>query len=167
MWCRCHFSYNLPLAPWFSVPPCTFCRWWDWLSEHTAHKLTQPVQIGPTNFLGYFSTFQINPMDDIFIFVNVIIYFCCASSQTWLNCHFGSCLSHETEGITHAIYSSPWMDRNEQCKRGVRILVERSRRPMTIYAGGLFELSLPTFVSVSRDVSIFHFVGLPDFEFDS
>lgn len=70
-------------------------------------------------------------------------------AQLLLNSYLGSRLSAESDGISYAIYESQWVDRSEKCKRAIRILIERSRRPMTIYAGGLFELSLATFVKVS------------------
>lgn len=54
------------------------------------------------------------------------------------------------ERMMHAVYSSQWMDQNAKCKRTFGILAERSMRPTKLYAGGLFELSLPTFVKVKR-----------------
>lgn len=68
-----------------------------------------------------------------------------------VNCYFGRRLSSESAGITHAIYASQLIDRNKKCKRAMRILVERSMRPMIIDAGGLFELSWPAFVKVIFD----------------
>lgn len=71
------------------------------------------------------------------------------------DCYFGSRLKDESDGITYAIYESQWMDRDEKCKRAYRILVEYSMRPIVIYAGVLFELSLPAFVKVIYISKIF------------
>lgn len=90
-------------------------------------------------------------MDDPLNFIILVGPCMCAVIQIWVNCYSGSRLITESDAITSAIYQSQWIDRNEKCKRAVRILAERSIRPMIIYAGGLFELSLPTFVRVSVD----------------
>lgn len=103
-----------------------------------------------SRFLHAFSClFQSNPHQDLSKIIGLFVYFSCVLVQILMNSFYGSRLSHETDGITHAIYASPWMDRNEKCKRAVRIFVVGSMRPMAIWAGGLFELSLPTFVRVS------------------
>lgn len=99
-------------------------------------------------FNSFFFLFQNNPLENSLKFIPIMIYLMCVLAQILVNCYFGSRLSYKSDEITHAIYTSPWMDRNEKCKRVVRILVERSRRPMTIYAGGVFELSLQTFLRV-------------------
>lgn len=88
-------------------------------------------------------------MNDYIKLLAVMIYIFADIAQLLPNCYFGSRLANETDGITHAIYLSQWIYRNEKCKRANRILVERSMRPIQIYACGLFELSLPTFVRVS------------------
>lgn len=75
-------------------------------------------------------------------------YLICITAQILLICYLGSRLLHESDGITHAVYSSQWIGRNDKCIRALRILVERSMRPMTTFAGGVFELSLPTFLKV-------------------
>lgn len=98
----------------------------------------------------FFDILQSNPHDNTIKFVSVAVYFVGIVNQILLNCYFGNHLSYESDGITSIIYQSQWMDRNEKCKRAMRILVERSMRPMAIWAGGLFELSLPTFVRVSQ-----------------
>lgn len=97
----------------------------------------------------FHSLSQGNPLNDKMKFAGVMIYLICVIMQIFLNTFFGSRLSLESDGIAHAIYSSPWMDRNVKCRRAQCILVERSMRPIVIYAGGLFELSLSTFVNVN------------------
>lgn len=53
------------------------------------------------------------------------------------------------------------MERNQKCKRALQILTERSRRPMVILAGGLFALSLPTFVKVKFQYVKFMWIHVP------
>lgn len=91
---------------------------------------------------------QGNPLENLIKFIIVSFYLSHMIAQILLNCYCGSRLSDESNGITHAIYESQWMERNEKCKLAYRILVVRSMRPMTIFAGGLYELSLQTFVKV-------------------
>lgn len=81
-------------------------------------------------------------------FIAGMVYLMCVLTQIYCTSYFGSRLKHESDGITRATYASQWMSRNERCKRTLRIFVECSSRPMTIFAGGLFELSLPTFLKV-------------------
>lgn len=87
-------------------------------------------------------------MDDLPIVAGIVVYLMCTLAQISLNCLYGSRLMDVSDGITHAIYESQWMNRNAKCKRALGIFVECSMRPMIVYAGGLFELSLPTFVKV-------------------
>lgn len=98
-------------------------------------------------------------MDDPIKFVAVAIYLAAVIVQLLPNCYFGSRLSEESRAITRAIYASQWIDRNEKCKRTIRILTERSMRPMTVYAGGLFDLSLPTFLKVIL-LNFIHFIWI-------
>lgn len=86
-----------------------------------------------------------------------MVYLTCAVSQILWNCFFGSRVSSESDGLIRAIFASQWMDRNQKCKRALQILGERTRRPMTIYAGGIIELSLQTFVKVRPNDSYIRF----------
>lgn len=89
-------------------------------------------------------------MENLLHFAVIASYSIAVMTEISLNCYFGSQLRSESDGISLAIYASRWMDRNEKCKHAIRILMKRSARPMATYAGGVFELSLPTFVGVSQ-----------------
>lgn len=132
----------------FGVSALVLCSTVYLLSVVRCRKKNKNKKRSRHFLLDFFSTPQNNPMDNFIKFVSVMIYFAAVINQLLLNCYFGSRLTQESNEITHAIYSSQWMDRSEKCKRGIRILMERSRRPMAIRAGGLFDLSLPTFVQV-------------------
>lgn len=91
-------------------------------------------------------------MENSLKFYVIGVYLICVVAQILLNCALGSRLSAQSDKITHAIYVSHWIDLNETCKRAYLIFVLCSMRPMTIHAGGIFELSLPTFVKVNFDI---------------
>lgn len=99
--------------------------------------------------------FQNDPADDWIKFIGFLNYLLCILVQVFLISFLGSNLSAESDGITYAIFESQWNDRNQKCKRAMNILVARSMQPMVICAGGVFELSLPTFVRVSQFGRIF------------
>lgn len=139
--CRRRFSFNSELADWCCAVRCTFYRWCVLqLTTHLCHVY---------RYVMIFSFLQSNPLSSPLKFIGVVVYLVAMISQISVNCYYGSRLSHESDSITLAIYTSQWMERDEKCKRAMRILVERSMRPMTIFAGGLFDLSLPTFVRVT------------------
>lgn len=92
-------------------------------------------------------------MDDIFKFLTLAFATVALAIQLLAICFMGSRLSAESNGITHSIYTSKWIDRNEKYKRVMCIMVERSMHPITIRAGGLFEVSLPTFVKVWMELN--------------
>lgn len=96
----------------------------------------------------FFFILQIDPAQNLLKLATVMVYIASTICQILVNCYLGSRISDESDGITHAIYSSQWIDRSEKCKRACGILAERSMRPITIFAGGVFELSLTTFVKV-------------------
>lgn len=75
-------------------------------------------------------------------------YLACIVVEIFLESLSGSQLTFVSDNLTRAIYASQWVDCNEKYKRMYRIFVERSMQPMVIYAGNLFELSLPTFLRV-------------------
>lgn len=78
----------------------------------------------------------------------VVAYSMCMIVQIFGPSFFGSRLSYASEGITWAMYESDWTERNRKCKFACMIFIERTLRPMVIYAGGLFPLSLLTFLRV-------------------
>lgn len=93
---------------------------------------------------------QNKPQDNLFKFFFVCMYLSTMLAQLFINSFSGSRLMDTSEGITHAVYSSHWLERSQRCKRACLILVERTFHPIAIWAGGLVLLSLPTFVSVSH-----------------
>lgn len=96
-----------------------------------------------------FHLFQSDPLNNLIKFIGFFGYLMCILVQIYLPSYLGSRLSVDSDELTHVIFTTQWIDRNEKCKRVVRILVERTMRPMTVYAGGLFQLSMQTFLKVT------------------
>lgn len=107
-----------------------------------------------------------------------VLYLASMISEILFPSYFGSKLLDISERLTYAIYSSDWTERNAKCKRAYLIFVERTCKAMAMFAGGLFLLSLPTFVSlimvlyplteisncmiiIAHNNSIFRFVEVP------
>lgn len=78
----------------------------------------------------------------------VTIYFMCMIAQVIIPSYYGSLLIDESKKMTNTIFNSQWMDRDEKCKKAYLIFVQRTLHPMTLFAGGVFLLSLPTFLQV-------------------
>jgi hypothetical protein len=57
--------------------------------------------------------------------------------------------------LSSAIYMSKWYEYNVTSKRALIILMERSKRPMIVTAGKVFDLSLQTFTTV-KSIRIFY-----------
>lgn len=80
--------------------------------------------------------------------VFVTIYLLCMIAQILIPSYFGSLLIDKSMKTTQAIYFSKWMNYDEKWKKSYIIFVERTLRAISILAGGLFILSLPTFLTV-------------------
>jgi hypothetical protein len=50
--------------------------------------------------------------------------------------------------LSSAIYMSKWYEYGVTSKRALIILMERSKKPMVVVAGKVFDLSLQTFTTV-------------------
>lgn len=50
--------------------------------------------------------------------------------------------------LIEAAFSSSWINRNSEYKKMLLIFMERSQKPLKIYAGKLLELNLVTFSTV-------------------
>lgn len=92
--------------------------------------------------------FQIN-IADVSKLAFTVVYFTSMIIQVFVPSIYGTILSWNSAKLTHSIFASNWTDRDAKYKRAFTIFVERTFRPMAIYAGGLFLLSLPTFLSVT------------------
>lgn len=79
----------------------------------------------------------------------------CMVTEVLVPCYYGSCVIAKSKEITYRIYESDWFDQSQSYKKAFMIFVERTFRPVTFYAGGLFSLDLPTFLQVILKSIIF------------
>ncbi|KAJ3666967.1 hypothetical protein Zmor_002383 [Zophobas morio] len=70
--------------------------------------------------------------------------------QIFFYCYYGTLLIEESKTLPTAVYMSRWYEYNIQTKKTLNILMERSKRPMVVTAGKLFDLSLDTFTTVLK-----------------
>lgn len=64
--------------------------------------------------------------------------------------YFGSTLTKSSEQLPYDIFKSNWLVQSESYKKSLKILVERTLRPISIRAGHVFHLNLSTMLSVIK-----------------
>lgn len=69
--------------------------------------------------------------------------------EIYIPCYFGTLLRYESSKLTEAVFHSNWTEQNAKFKRLLLMFAQGTIRPIRIFAGGLFELNLPTFLSVN------------------
>lgn len=99
------------------------------------------------------AAFQTSP-SDIAKFIFIIIYFNCMIIEIFVPCYFGSVVVEKSRKLTHDMFLSNWIERGPLFKKSLGILVERTFRPIATFAGGVFLLHLPTFLSVNISRSL-------------
>ncbi|XP_023310034.1 odorant receptor Or1-like [Anoplophora glabripennis] len=70
--------------------------------------------------------------------------------EQFLYCYSGALLNEESNSVVTAIYMSDWYNYDKKSKKALLILMERAKRPMTITAGKIMDLTLVTFATVMR-----------------
>ncbi|XP_063912015.1 odorant receptor 33a-like [Zophobas morio] len=76
-----------------------------------------------------------------------IVYFFVILSQILFYCYFGTLLFEESDMLVTATYSSHWYEYTLETQKLYLTLMERSKRPTMLSAGGLLDLTLNTFTS--------------------
>lgn len=71
------------------------------------------------------------------------------TSEVFIPCYCGSFVTTGASALQSRIYACAWTEQPEAFKRAMRIVVERTLRPIEISIGGLFQLNLPIFLRVS------------------
>lgn len=69
-------------------------------------------------------------------------------TEIFVQSFFGTLLSVKSERLTYDAFKSNWITSSTRYKRALQILIERTLRPISIYAGGLFALNLATMIQV-------------------
>lgn len=78
------------------------------------------------------------------------MYIVSMTYQIFIPCYFGSIVAQKSEQLPRDLLESNWMAGRPSMRRSITIIGERVKRPITPFAGGLFAVGLPTFVSVGR-----------------
>lgn len=72
--------------------------------------------------------------------------------------YFGSVLSIKSQKMTYDIFESGWINSSENEKKMLQMLGERTLRPISIYAEGIFKLNLTTMLKVkTKEICIYFF----------
>ncbi|XP_063912012.1 odorant receptor Or1-like [Zophobas morio] len=108
-------------------------------------------QFAASVFVICFSCLQLSKVDTFgFTFLQLIMYFSVILAQIYFYCYYGSTLFEESNTITNAVYMGQWYDYEIKSKLSLIILMERSKRPLTVTVGKLLDLSLVTFATILR-----------------
>ncbi|XP_073956091.1 odorant receptor Or1-like [Choristoneura fumiferana] len=70
--------------------------------------------------------------------------------QVFLYCYQGNQLSEESIEIAGAAYACPWYSCSTRLRRGLLVLMERTRRAARLTAGGFTTLSLTSFMAIVK-----------------
>lgn len=68
--------------------------------------------------------------------------------EIFIPSYFGSVVSVKSEQLTYDIFESGWINSSKNEKKMLQILGERTLRPISIYAAGIFKLNLTTMLKV-------------------
>ncbi|RZC35895.1 uncharacterized protein BDFB_003881 [Asbolus verrucosus] len=99
------------------------------------------------------SCLQLSMVDPLtFNFLSMVIYLITMLSEIYLYCYYGSTLIEESNNLANAIYMGKWYDYDAKSKKGLIMLMERSKKPMTVTAGKILDLSLVTFTTLPLDI---------------
>lgn len=82
------------------------------------------------------------------------MYIVSMTYQIFIPCYFGSIVQEKSEQLPFDLVDSNWLEGKASLRRSVTIIGERVKRPITPFAGGLFAVGLPTFVSVKKGYNI-------------
>nr|XP_015839897.1 PREDICTED: odorant receptor Or1-like [Tribolium castaneum] len=84
------------------------------------------------------------------IFFAMVIFLVTVLSQIFLYSYYGTLLFEENNTLTNAVYMGQWYTYDVTSRKALIILMERSKRPMTVRAGKVLDLSLETFTTILR-----------------
>ncbi|XP_031633731.1 odorant receptor 33b-like [Contarinia nasturtii] len=83
-------------------------------------------------------------------FAFIILFFVCMFIEIYIPCFFGTILHYKSDELTASIFHSNWIEQNAYFKHLMIIFTQGTIRPIRIFAGGLFEVNLPTFLAIVR-----------------
>ncbi|XP_049825836.1 odorant receptor Or1-like [Aethina tumida] len=97
------------------------------------------------------SLFEISLVDIMSMeFGMLLSYSSAILTELFLYCYFGNELIYKSEQIFHAIYDCPWLNCDIMFKKTIVLFLIGTQRPIVVYVGGLFTMSLPVYVAILR-----------------
>ncbi|XP_015127536.1 odorant receptor Or1 isoform X2 [Diachasma alloeum] len=90
-----------------------------------------------------------------FQFFSLAQYLACMLIQIFLYCWRGNEVSLKFSDLADAIYTCDWTSCDERFRRSMDIIMSRSQKPVILLIGGLFSLSVETFISILKSAYSF------------
>lgn len=87
-------------------------------------------------------------MEDTFKFLFSAVYSFAMITEIFIPSYFGSDVYIKSEKLCYDTFKSNWMLAPIKYKRSMQILVERTLKPISIFAAGVFLLNLTTLLKV-------------------
>lgn len=75
-------------------------------------------------------------------------YFICVLIEICLPCYCGNEIAHENNQFTTALFSCNWMDQDRKFKKALIFIMQKTEKPLEIYAGGIVRVSISTLLAV-------------------
>ncbi|XP_049825837.1 odorant receptor 49b [Aethina tumida] len=115
------------------------------------HSISICFQFGIGSMVLCASLFElsmVNPLSTKFILL--LNYYLAILTEIFLYCWFGNEFNDKSSQLYHSVYECQWMDCNIKFKKAMLIFMMGTEKPITVYVGGLFPMSLPIYVAILR-----------------
>lgn len=89
-------------------------------------------------------TFVILFVSDPFTLVYYFVYFISMAGEIFPMCYYGSIMEFEFKNLTHALFSSNWLNQDKRFKKNLQIFAEITNKPIYVMAW-LFRINLNSF----------------------
>ncbi|XP_044258923.1 odorant receptor Or1-like [Tribolium madens] len=83
-------------------------------------------------------------------FLSMALYQTCMITEIFLWCYYGNEIILQSNKLTQSVYMSQWLDFPKEFKKDLLFFMTRSQKPLKLYAGGYFTLSLETFMAIVK-----------------
>lgn len=139
-----------------------------WISLHEKHvvglqshaNLFYPAAVSCDLSDQYFrceystlSIFQMSISNELITFIFYISFCMVFLFEMFLACYFGNEIILSNAILSHAIYSSNWINLSPKFKKDMFMFLEALKRPTMLKTGKLFKLSLESFLIVRHFVA--------------
>nr|WJJ63305.1 odorant receptor 5 [Pachyrhinus yasumatsui] len=108
------------------------------------------VQIFATTTSMCMDLFLLSSAEPGYEFFYLLIYLIAISNLLLVPCWFATEMTRKSERIPNAAYSCNWIDGTNGFKKDLTFLIARTQRPMKLYAGNYYEISVEIFVKIFK-----------------